>query len=372
MATVGHALIGLAGAVLMPDTTKRPPRRVALLWPGIMVLLACALDLVEWAEVWIDPLAPETPVAERHLALVLAGCAGLGLLVAVLTRTWRVAGVLLLVAVTASHVLLDTGTVRAMVARMGGAEPAYEETHEFALRIIFSELRLYGLIMVLAILAAASRAIPTRRTRRVSLVLAIVCVGAALGPSVWIWAPPYLAALLYGFGALHALARPIALLNLLFILPTAVLAIAHAEGARRLELATESFRNRDQPTAVRGFESALALRTRRGREAAYGRMGEAYEIMGDVAAAELNYRKAIAVAAKPGWYELLLARLCAKTAEADSPRMAEARAWYKRLRDSTESSAGLREKAARELAALESAAAGRTASSASRDTGNAD
>lgn len=347
MATIGHGWIGLAGAALLPPALSPKARRLQwVLWPGVMVFLAYALDLAEWAAVIANPLTTEAPWAELAPGWTIAGCAAAGCLVAAALGERRWPAIVLAAAVTVSHVALDSNSVREWIARLAGVS----SENEYGVPVVLSECRVYGLATVLAILYARQRRHPA--SRNACLGLAVLAGAAACCPWAFVWGPIYLAASVYGFALWLPQVTSAVLWNAAPLVPVLLLALAHAEAALRLRTATNLLRTRRDAAAVESFQGAIRMRARHIRALCYSRMGEAYENLAQFREAEDSFQKSIIVGARADWADLQLGELYLRAGAWPEPRTADAAAAFRRLRDDERAADDLRERAERELAKI--------------------
>ncbi len=194
MATIGHTLIGLSLSETCPANARTG--RMPYIWVGVVVFSAHVVDLVEWLALFVAP-----PHWDKHfltqspwMALGVAGA--ICVAVAATTRCRKPWPYLVITLAVLSHLLLDHHPIRALVANAYGLSadlrlPDYPEA-------IAAELWLYGLVFVVTTLLVSWRRREFKpKTRKLSLVLAVMCLLAAAARSPWIWAPVYMLSLLH-------------------------------------------------------------------------------------------------------------------------------------------------------------------------------
>lgn len=310
MAVVGHGLLGLALAGSVPARARGD--RLRYLWPGILVLLAYAVDLAEWFTILIKPDLVDRRLV-THAPWLVAGLAGGACAVFGLVfrfrRPWAYAAVAVAVF---SHVLLDSQRVRiGLFEWYFGRSPGEDEPLYPA--ALLMEVCVYGAPLVWALLIrAAIEPGVLRPARSAAWVLAALSAVALVSRKPAVWGP------VYALSAVHAslvLRRHVnfkLLWNGVPLLPLAVMALATglvwyrvSQGHR---LAAAGF----DREAVRAYRSALDVPTRGDRMGLYLRLGRCYERLQDLPSAERVYQQALIFSPVPDWPELVMADFYAR------------------------------------------------------------
>ncbi len=297
MATVGHTLVGLS----LAGCSRAESRGGALrfVWPGLMVLLAHLLDVVEWGVILISPAYFDHKCVSNSvwLTTIVAGVACVGLAVfARLRKPWPY---MLAVAAILSHAAMDHGLFREVLVDAYGY--AQDDDLPGLGQSMAAEVWLCGLLLVgvLLIRASSERGCP-RRGRAAAGVLAAAAILAAVARSPWLWVPAY------GLAVVHALLLQrkhfnwrlawsvVPLIPLLALLSVELWAgwLFHQGDVER--------GRREYAAAVEMFNRSAAVPTRSSKTAAYVRMSYCWRSLGDFRAAEKALLRAEAIR-EGGW-----------------------------------------------------------------------
>jgi tetratricopeptide (TPR) repeat protein len=307
MALIGHGLVGLtmSGWAAPP---ARPPWLTSM-WPGVMLFLAYAVDVVEWLAAIIDP----DVVDQRFLSHApwLVGVLALGVCVAfgVVCRTRRWWPYVLIVGAIFSHLLLDYGILRAALCQWyaGRAVGPLEWQRSSALP---AEACVYGLPFVWTLLFHASRRPGvSRRARAVSRWLGAFAAATAWLHYPWIWGPVYTVSILHALIVLRRSLRLGLAWNVLPLLPLVALGATTAVAEHRFGRGMTLEQRGLEQEAIGVYETVLATPARAPRAAALLHMGLCYEKLGRTSEAERAYLKSQRLASRPGWADVLLADL---------------------------------------------------------------
>lgn len=306
MAVVGHGLIGLAmGEWVSPGARNH---RLPYVWPGIMVLLAYAVDLGEWMAILCNPDLDDPRFLNHSPVLVAGISAGVCVVLGLYCRLRRPWPYVVIVGVVFSHLLLDFVSVRIAVAEWYFRQ-AYEDFQRNHTAALPAELCVYGAPLVWTLLLRASFARGVSPgVRFASKVLVILCAGSAWTRHVTIWAPLYVVSVLHGGIVLRRHLNIRLLWNVVPLLPLFALGATTWLAGHRLEQGRLLARQGLDREAIHVYQTALDVRSRSGRGSVYMWMGISYVKLGDLSAAERAYRKAIAVSPGSGWPEVVLAR----------------------------------------------------------------
>lgn len=307
MATIGHTLTGLAGAGLI----RLPPSsRLRWLWPGLMVLAAHLVDLVEWIALLLQPLR-----TDRHFVtnspLITAGItAAVWIALAIFARVRSIWLYALVGAAIFSHLLLDHRLAR-YALHIGYDHAA--TTDEGGPRLLDSftaEVWFYGLILVLVCLGRViiRRDCP-RRGRQAAWLLAVAATAAAATRNALLLGPAYGLALIHG-GLLfrRGLDRRF-LWSVVPLLPLVALLGFELSANRLARAAAAAWRQGDVSTAHRLCERALAVPTRSSQLSTRLLLSYCQRRVGDLADAEETLNHAEQVCEDPSWPQLARAAL---------------------------------------------------------------
>jgi hypothetical protein len=305
MAIVGHGLVGLA--IGGTASSKTRGGRLPYAWLGVTVLLAYAVDVVEWTALLFDPDLVNshfvTHSPSRVLGLGLGACL-------VIWAGWRIRHpwpYVVVTGVVSSHLALDHTAVRDAIE--GWYSEELLEAHTFRPAMLTAEMCVYGAPLVwILLLRAAVEPDTSRRARAVCGALVVVSFLSALTCRAAVWTPVYILSavlalvLLRQHLGVRVLWMAVPMLPVLAIATATVLGVVRAERAKAL--ASED----RHAEAVAAFQSALDVPSRIGRTHAYCGMGESYEHLRLLTHAEGAYRQAVALSSRPGLAALHLAR----------------------------------------------------------------
>jgi len=305
MAAIGHGLLGLGMSGWVPARLRND--RLRWVWPGVLVMLAYAVDLTEWLAVVVHPGLLDQRFA-THSPLLVGGLAvGACLLFGLIGRFRRPWPYLVIAGVVLSHYLLDLPRVRVAVAEwyFGRVFDARGPGHAEA---IAAELCLYGapLIWTLLLRASFERGCSpaARLLARVLVVLSVAAV-ALRHPAAW--GPVYLLSVGHAGLLLRRHVHPRLLWNVLPLLPLLGLGFTSWLTWHRIDQGIHLATQERHEAAIRCYQQALAVRSRTGRGTAYMRMGLSLEKLGRLEAAERAFDRSVALAGTPGWAEAISA-----------------------------------------------------------------
>ncbi len=194
MAAIGHSCVGLSLSGLGLDQDRH--RVLSSMWPGLLILLAYAMDVAEWAAWLISPEFFERRVGENstYVAAIIVLFSWGGLLIA---RCRRVVPYLTVAAAVLSHLVLDLPDVeRGLIRAYGFA--GKDRFHAFG-ELLVSEAWFYGGVLVLVVLLRTLAHPHLRaRARIASAALGLAAGGAAMSRMPALWGPVYALSLLHG------------------------------------------------------------------------------------------------------------------------------------------------------------------------------
>ncbi|MBN2560824.1 MAG: hypothetical protein JXQ75_07835 [Phycisphaerae bacterium] len=306
MATVGHTLVGLSLSNLSRATSRGQALRYV--WPGLIVLLAHVVDIVEWMIVLV---APE--YFNQHFVtnspFVTAGIVAVAWLVLFVgTRLRRPWPYILVALAVFSHLLLDYDPVRIAVA------DTYSRSADAELPglcdAVIAEVWLYGLLLVsVGLVQAARQHDCPRRGRAAAGVLGVLAIFAAITRSPGLWMPAYVLAVLHTL----LLSRRHLTLRLLWslvpLVPLFMLLAVESWAGRLFDQATMMKKDRNYAGAAEMYERALAVPTRSCQLGAFVYLSQCQRQLGDLAGAEATLLRAIRRCEQPHWARLGLAAL---------------------------------------------------------------
>ncbi|MFH0980930.1 MAG: hypothetical protein V2A79_05265 [Planctomycetota bacterium] len=304
MAFVGHGLVGSAMAGWVSAGARR--QRFRYVWPGLMVLLAYAVDLAEWFAIICDPEKIDRRFVTHSPFLVGGIAGGVCLVLGVYCRFRHPWPYLVIAGVVFSHLLLDIKGVRIGVARWYAGH-LIDERKLGHLAILPSECCVYGALLVWTLLIRASfERGASARSRAASRLLAVAAGVAAASRYLAIWTPIYVVSLLHAGIVLRRHLNRRWLWTVVPLLPLGALGFATWLAGHRLEQAMALSRLGLDKAALRVYQSALAVPTREGRDSMYRGLGWSYEKLDELSVAEQAYQYALAVSSYAGWSELAL------------------------------------------------------------------
>lgn len=306
VATIGHTLVGLSlSGVGNGRTLGGTVWRYA--WPGIMVLMAHLVDLVEWAVM----LAAPTYFDEHFVTnspLVTAGIVAGVWLAMYLLRIRRVWPYVVVAVAVFSHLLLDHRAARVFL--MDAFDITQGTEAPGLLESILAEAWLYGLLLVSVYLVRATRVRGCPRRGRVAAgVLAGVALIAAVSRITWLWMPAYALAGLHATLLLRSNLTSKYLWSLLPLIPLAGLLVVELWASHLFHQALTLQLQKDYAGAAAKYKQALDVPTRSKQVYNYVRCSQCLQQLGDLSGAEANLRYAARVCEQPYWAEFALANL---------------------------------------------------------------
>ena len=305
MAAIGHGLVGLALSGCVPREARN--HRLPYLWPGLVVLLAYAVDLTEWGATILAPeLIDRRPVTHSPIlvaCLAVGACVVLG----VYCRWRRPWPYVVIAGAVLSHVLLDLPSVRLALAQWYSGR-TFTDEHPASTAPVLAELWAYGapLVWVLLIRAGLARRV-SGGVRAVSCGLLVLALAATLSRNGVVWGTVYAASVLHAIIVLRRHLNLRLLWNVLPMLPIVALGITAWLATHRFEQGKSLAKQGLDRQAVHAYQAALDVPSRIGRNGIYMRMGMSYEKLGDLSAADRYYRRAVALSPRPGWPVVVLA-----------------------------------------------------------------
>ncbi|MFQ5410886.1 MAG: hypothetical protein ACE5EC_01260 [Phycisphaerae bacterium] len=283
MATVGHTLVGLSLAGI--DPVRRRRGVLIYVWPGLLVLMAHLVDLVEWTALLVAPAHPDKRFL-THAPLLASGLVMLIWLILWLgTRIRRPLAYLAVGAAVMSHLVLDHPAVRAFVQNAYGysIDGPFPKLRE----IVLAEIWLYGLPFVwMALFRTIHRERLAPKWRRVGFVLGLLSIIAAATRMAAIWAPVYLIAL----GSVAYLCRRSFsakwLWNLVPVLPLLVFLVFEFMAAREADRARDLLNTGAYERAIALYQHVLSYPTRTTSGGTYAELSLCLQKMGNLEEAE--------------------------------------------------------------------------------------
>lgn len=306
MATIGHTLTGLSFGGLWHDTSQGRVLRYA--WPGLMILMAHLVDVVEWVVILAAPGAVDRHFV-THSPLVTAGVvAGVWICIAVGTRTRLVWPYIVIGLVVFSHLLLDHRVVRTVLDDLYNGSPKSKMPDVFD--TMLAEIWSYGLILVLVTLVQASRARHRpRRGRRACVVLGVLAVASAVTRWPALWVPVYTLSMLHA--AILLWRRPQLRLawSLVPLSPLVILLVFELWAAYLCNEANRLYSAEQPAAAAEVYRRALAVPARSQQLGARICLSTCQRRLGDHGGAEATLLHAVRVCERPYWAQWSLARI---------------------------------------------------------------
>lgn len=283
MATVGHTLIGLSLAGFGPE--KRRRGILPYLWPGLLVLMAHVVDLVEWTALFLAPdrsdkrFLTHAPLLAGGLVLVVC------LILRLATGIRRPLPYFIVAAAVMSHLVLDHPVVRAFVINTYGL--ASDDQFPRLRSIVLAEIWLYGLpLLGVAVFLLIRRPDLTPQARRVGMILGLLAILAAASKNAMIWTPAYLIALgAAAYGMRRALSVRWAW-SLVPILPLMVFLAFEFMASREAGRAKDLLAQKEYERAIVLYQHVLSYPTRMTSSRTYVELSWCYQNIGDLEAAE--------------------------------------------------------------------------------------
>ncbi len=316
MATIGHTLTGLSlGGFGSPGIRgKTMPH----LWPALIVLLAHAVDLVEWGAAIVlgtsgdSHFLTHSPLSTGILVLLI----WIVLAFAAKVRSPLIFGIV--AAAVFSHLLLDMSSVRFFVAQAYADRDAYD-LPQFEQALV-AEIWIFGLLFVLVSLGRAvlQQSCP-RRGRVAGYVLGIAVVAAATTRLPAVWVPAYAVSLAHAAVLLRRRFHPRQLWGVVLLLPVLVFMLVEATAAHLTATGVNLVRAGRDREAIKVHERVLALPTRESRSWNHALIGESYERLGEPALAEAAFAAALRDSEASAWATIFLARFYMRQRWRDTP-----------------------------------------------------
>ena len=324
VATVGHTLVGLSfGGMAAPKTG---PNAARYLWPGLLILFAHLLDLVEWFAQFflsngeIRAYAKHSPLfAAVLVGFVLAGFA-------LLTRIRKPLPYALIASAVLSHWVLDLRVARVAII----------DAYGFPISDIFPKLSqsmlaeawIFGLFFVIVVLLQAGRHEGSiRRAGPAFSGLILISVVAALSRVAAIWMPAYGLALVCAAYQLRNRLRWAFLWSLAPLIPLLALVSVELVGISHMLRARRFEENERYAAAIDVYRQVLAMPTRSSKATPYEQIGSCYMKLGLPEEAERAWRAAQEATNSSPWPSYRLAKMYSdprwKQTEFFRPREAE-------------------------------------------------
>jgi len=328
MATIGHTLAGLSLAGCGP--IKARGGVMPHLWPAFIVLLAHAVDLIEWgAAVLMDAPADKrflthSPLATGILVLLIWMALALG-------AKLRSPGPYLIVAAAVfSHLLLDLFSVRFFIAHTCAQQETYS-LPPFEQSFV-AEIWLLGFVFVLVALGrAVLQETCPRKGRAAGCVLALATLAAAATRLPAFWVPAYLVSLIHAAVLLRRSFKVRQLWGIVVVSPVLVFVLVEAMASHLTAKGLALRRAGRLREAVEVQERVLRLPIRESHAWHHYHLAVSYQQLGQLDKAEAALLNAIAIDDGSPWPKIFLARLYANPKSRSSGlfRPQEAKALYR-------------------------------------------
>lgn len=307
MATIGHTLTGMT--ICGSWSATLPGRVLPAVWPGLLILSAHLIDLVEWG---LTVARPEsfTQHGVTHSPWLIATTLLAPLLVlAIVFRVRSPMPYLLVAAAILSHVVLDLRAVREAVVSLYGATVEGDEGAGLGVSIR-AECWLFGFCLVAALLLRTliHTGVRTKSGRLSAGLLALTMISVITRLMV-IWAPTYLLSLIHASLALRW--RPSLKLawNLVPLTPLLLLLGVEAWAGRTEQHARSLQAAGRLAEALSLHRAALATPTRSDKTGIYIHMSLCLRDLGDLDGAERALLSAEKGSEQPQWPRLTRAQL---------------------------------------------------------------
>ncbi len=306
MATIGHTLAGLSLAACGPR--KARGGLMPHLWPAFIVLLAHAVDLIEWgaAVVGVAPadshFLTHAPLATGVVVLLVWIALALG------AKLRSPVPYLIVAAAVFSHLLLDSRSVRFFVAHSYARRETYSQ-QPFA-QAFMAEIWLLGLAFVLVALTRAALQSTCPRKGRVgayALALATLAAAASRLPAVWI--PTYLVSLAHAAVLLRKRFHLRQLWGIVVVSPVLVFVLVEATAAHLTAKGLALRKAGRLHEAIQVQKRVLRLPIRESHAWHYFHLAISYERLEQLAKAEAAFLDAMVIGDAAPWPEICLARL---------------------------------------------------------------
>lgn len=280
------------------------------LWPAFIVLLAHAVDLIEWgaAVVMAAPadrrFLTHSPLAAGALVLLIWITLALG------ARLRRPVPYLIVAAAVFSHLLLDLHSVRFFIAHTYAQQEAYSPP-PFEQSFV-AEIWLLGLVFVLVALTRAVLQPTCPRKGRVAgsvLMLAALAAAASRLPAVWI--PAYLVSLAHAAVLLRRRFNVRQLWGIVVVLPILAFVLVEATAAHLTAKGLALRRAGRLHEAVQVQNRVLSLPIRESHTWHHIQLAMSYEGLRQFDKAEAAFLDALTIGDRSPWPKIYLARLYA-------------------------------------------------------------
>ena len=316
MATIGHTLVGLSLSNVPREQSQ--PRRLFYVWPGLMILLAHLVDIVEWGVVLVtgahveQHMVTNSPLLTGLITLIV--CAAIALITK-LRRPWIY--VLIVVAIF-SHLLLDSALAKATLLDTYNP-PSDEEMPSLWLNME-GEIWFYGLFLTLMSLIRATRQRDCPRAgRAVAGVLAALAVFAAIRRNPLLWAPAYTLAALHSILLLRRGVRVRLAWNLIPLVPLLTLVAAELWAGQLHKEGMSFYKDKNYATAEEMFQRATTIPTRSAGLSSYPYLIKCQRRRGDFAAADETLREALKIGRESECFQFQMAFVCIEPQVRNTP-----------------------------------------------------
>lgn len=307
MATVGHTLTGLS--IWGSWSAKLPGRVLPAIWPGILILCAHLIDLVEWfLTVVFRGTFTQHEVTHSPL-LILATLGSALLLLAVLFRPRSAIPYILVSAAILSHIPLDMLSFREGLLRLYGVPQGDEESPSLR-NSIMAEMWLYGFVFVAVMLLRAARCTYARSgPKKLAWVLLAISFAAALSRYTPIWIPVYMMGLGHSLVVLRREFSARLLWSVVPLTPLFLLLVVEVKASND-ELEARRLQAEGRITeALSLHQAALAAPTRSDKTGIYVYMSLCHRDLGELEQSEKCLIEAEKGSEVPQWPRLARAQL---------------------------------------------------------------
>ncbi len=328
MATIGHTLAGLSLAGCGP--IKARGGVMPHLWPAFIVLLAHAVDLVEWGAAAVKDAPADThflthsPLATGILVLLIWIALALG------TKIRSPLPYLIVAAAVFSHLLLDLFSVRFFIAHTYAQQETYS-LPPFEQSFV-AEIWLLGFVFVLVALGRAvlQKTCP-RKGRAVGCALALATLAAAATRLPAFWVPAYLVSLLHAAVLLRRSFKVRQLWGIVVVSPVLAFVLVEATASHLTAKGLALRKAGRLHEAVQIQTRVLGLPIRESHTWHLFQLAISYERLEQFDKAEVTFMDAIAIGDDSPWPRIYLARLYANPKSRPSGlfRPQEAKALYR-------------------------------------------
>ncbi len=297
MATVGHTLVGLS-LTAWPGPDSQRDRRLWMVWPGLLVLLAHLVDLVEWGIIVAAPTVFDAHFVSNSLWLALALAAVVSLVILAVSRGRRWWLFLTATVAILSHVLMDLRAVRVWVLRGSGLTESPDSPGLGP--IVIADLWFYGLVLIImcSLKAARQRAAPAKG-RWLALALLGLCLTAAATRIPALWGVAYALAAAHALLMLRRELSPSRWWGVIPVLPLLGLLTVELWAAHLQAAADERVQIGDFAGAAPIYRRIIEIPTRSPKLDAWLKLSHCQVQMREVFAAEKSLRRASALAERP-------------------------------------------------------------------------